>query len=128
MKLSTCCLKKYPVVLSFNAHYQNFEYNSKAQSQKVPNESIPQSQKFSSKSMPHSPNFQATNYPKLVHIPVLPHSEVPPPGGVRGLHLPSSYPLCMRGYLKRTIDSKVSYFFEHIGVMNLCHSLFSRND
>ena len=79
LKLTTCCSKNYPVVLSFRTHNQNFEYNSKPQSQKIPCESIPQLQNFSSKSISQSQNFQAKNYPKLVHIPVLPHSEVPPP-------------------------------------------------
>ena len=32
--------KNYSVVLSFNAHCQNMEYNSKPQSQKIPSESI----------------------------------------------------------------------------------------
>ena len=91
LKLTTCCSKNYPVVLSFRTHYQNFEYNSKPQSQKIPNESIPQSQKFSSTSIPQSQKFssksifrsqivQAKNYPKLAHIPVLPHCAVSPRG------------------------------------------------
>ena len=82
LKVTTCCLENCPVVLSFSTHYHNFEYNSKPQSQKSPSESVPQSQKFSIKSISQSQNFQAKNYPKLAHIPVLPHSEVPPPGTV----------------------------------------------
>ena len=75
LKLTTCCSKIYPVVLSFNTHYRIL---SNPQSQKIPSESIPQSQKFSSKRIPQSQNFQAKNYPKLAHIPVLPKVKYPP--------------------------------------------------
>ena len=77
LKLTTCCLKIYPVVLSFNTHYRIL---SNPQSQKIPSECIPQSQKFSSKRIPQSQNFQAKNYPKLAHIPILPIVKYPPPG------------------------------------------------
>ena len=70
--LSSCTFIQLPL--------QNFEYNSKPQSQKIPNESIPQSQKFSSKRIPQSQNFQTKNYPKLAHIPVLRIVKYPPPG------------------------------------------------
>ena len=76
LKLST--RKNNLVVLSFNAHYQNFKYNSKPKSQKIPSKSIPQSQKLYGKSISQSQKFQAKNYPKLAHIPVLPHSEASP--------------------------------------------------
>ena len=79
LKLTTCCSKIYPVVLSFNTHYRIL---SNPQSQKIPSESIPQSQKFSSKRIPQSQNFQAKNYPKLAHIPVLPKVKYPPPGTI----------------------------------------------
>ena len=69
--LSSCTFIQLPL--------QNFEYNSKPQSQKIPSESIPQSQKFSSKRIPQSQNFQAKNYPKLAHIPVSPIVKYPPP-------------------------------------------------
>ena len=83
LKLTTCCSKNYPVVLSFSTHNQNFEYNSKPQSLKIPSESIPQSQKFSSKSISQSQNFQAKNYPKLANIRVLPHSKISPGEGTK---------------------------------------------
>ena len=87
LKLTTCCSKNYPVVLSFSTHYQNFR-----QSQKIPSESILQSQKFSIKSISQSQNFQAKNFPKLAHIPVLPHSEVLPPPRVckLGFNVPNT--------------------------------------
>ena len=78
LKLTTCCSKIYPVVLSFNTHYRIL---SNPQSQKIPSESIAQSQTFSSKRIPQSQNFQAKNYPKLAHIPVLPIVKYPPPQG-----------------------------------------------
>ena len=71
--LSSCTFIQLPL--------QNFEYNSKPQSQKIPSESIPQSQKFSSKRIPQSQNFQAKNYPKLAHISVSPIVKYPPPPG-----------------------------------------------
>ena len=71
--LSSCTFIQHPL--------QNFEYNSKPQSQKIPSERIPQSQKFSSKRIPQSQKFQAKNYPKLADNPVLPIVKHPPPPG-----------------------------------------------
>ena len=68
--VSSCTFIQHPL--------QNFEYNSKPQSQKILSESMAQSQKFSSKGIPQSQNFQAKNYPKLAHIPVLPIVGYPP--------------------------------------------------
>ena len=73
--LSSCTFIQHPL--------QNFEYNSKPQSQKIPSESIPQSQKFSSKRIPQSQNFQAKNYPKLAHISVSPIVKYPSPRGLQ---------------------------------------------
>ena len=81
LKLTTCCSKNYPVVFSFSTYYQNFEYNSKPQSQKIPNDSIPQSQKFSSKSISQSQNFQAKTTQNWRTSPSYPIVKYPPPRG-----------------------------------------------
>ena len=51
LKMSTCCSKTLEVVLSFNAHYQNFEYNST-----------------------NPRKFQVEVYPNHIHFPVKVHA------------------------------------------------------